>query len=159
MLGQSTLKAWDAINGAEGKCMAEIDGKVEEMIYVTKVDADIEKNKVKVPVLGCTGKKSKAAGWEGKGTLTMYGVTSMFGKQMEQYAKTGRDIYFNMLIENRDPSSGVGGQKVLLKQVNLDSVKLAMLSVESALLEIDSNFTFHDFDIIESFTAPVGEII
>ena len=43
-----TLKAWDAINGAMGKCVAVIDGKVEDMIYVKNISAKVDKDKKEI---------------------------------------------------------------------------------------------------------------
>ena len=47
MAKRKTLKAWDAINGAEGCCIATIDGEVEDMIYVKDIKAKIEKEKAR----------------------------------------------------------------------------------------------------------------
>ena len=60
MAKRKTLKAWDAINGAEGRCIATIDGNVEDMIYVKDIEAKIEKEKSEIKVLGQTGTKHKA---------------------------------------------------------------------------------------------------
>ena len=47
MAKRKTLKAQDAINGAEGCCIATIDGEVEDMIYVKDIKAKIEKEKAR----------------------------------------------------------------------------------------------------------------
>lgn len=159
MEGQSTLKAWDAINGAEGKCTAVIDGQIEEMLYLKNIKADLKKKKVQVPVMGSTMVKHKTAGSEGTGKATLYYATTIYRRQMEKYAKTGVDTYFDLIIENRDPSSNIGGQRVILHQVNLDGITLAKTDVESTTLDEDIDFTFNGFDYLEDFITPVGEFI
>lgn len=157
----STLKAWDAINGAEGKVYAdiEIDGVKtrEEMLYVKKVEAKVEKNKSEIKVLGQTGAKHKANGWKGSGSMTIYYATSLFRKLMLDYMKTGKDTYFTLYIENEDPSSEIGRQAIVLKQVNLDDVILAKVDVDSTELDEEISFTFNDADILNEFDAVVGE--
>ena len=78
----ATLKAWDAINGATGKCIATIDKNVEDMIYVKNIRARVEKKKTEIKVLGQTGAKHKANGWKGSGVMNMYYATSLFRKMM-----------------------------------------------------------------------------
>lgn len=152
-----TLKAWDAINGAEGICYAVIDGNQEEMIYVKNIEAKIEKNKSEIKVLGWTGTKHKANGWKGSGSMNMYYVTSAFRKMMTKYVKTGVDTYFDLHIVNEDPSSEIGKQHIWLKQVNLDNVVIGKLDIDSTELDEDINFTFNDVEIMDEFDKVVGE--
>jgi hypothetical protein len=71
------------------------------------------------------------------------------------YAKTGQDTYFNITIVNDDPTSTIGKQTVVLYNCNIDNVVLARLDTESDVLEDDIDFTFDDFDILDSFGNPV----
>lgn len=157
----STLKAWDAINGAEGTVYADIEingvKTREEMLYVKKVEAKIEKNKSEIKVLGSTSTKHKANGWKGSGSMTIYYATSLFRKLMLEYMKTGKDTYFTLYIENEDPSSEIGRQAIVLKQVNLDNVVFAKIDIDSTELDEEINFTFNDADILNEFDAVVGE--
>ncbi len=153
-----TLKAWDAIQGQLGRCVATIDGQQEDMIYLISVEATIDKNKNEIPILGYPGKKHKANGWSGKGKASLYYCTSKFRELMIKYAKTGQDTYFDMIIENEDPNaSDIGRQRVLLKQVNIDSQVVAKLDVNSTELDEDIEFTFNGIELLESFIPPVGE--
>lgn len=156
-LKRNTLKAWDAINGAEGMVYAVINGNMEEMIYVKNIEANADKNKSELKVLGQTGVKHKSNGWKGTGKMTMYYTTTLFRKMMIKYIKNDKDTYFDLIIENEDPSSELGQQKVMLKQVNLDGVVLASLNVDSTELEEDISFTFNDAEIIESFNQLISE--
>lgn len=152
-----TLKAWDAINGAMGKCVAVIDGKVEDMIYVKNISAKVDKNKTEIKVLGQTGAKHKSNGWKGTGSMNAYYATSKFREMIVEYVRTGIDTYFDLQIENEDPSSDIGNQTVVLKQVNIDGVEVAKLDIDSTELDEELNFTFNGVEIRNSFDKLIGE--
>lgn len=152
-----TIKAKDIINGSMGKCYATIDGNVETMLYVKNIEARVEKIKSEIPVLGQTGKKHKATGWSGTGSMTVYYCTSLFRKMMIKYIKEGIDNYLDLMIENEDPTSSVGKQTVLLKRVNIDNVDIAKLDIDSTELDEDMDFTFEDVDMLDEFSPLVGE--
>lgn len=152
-----TLKAWDAINGALGTCYANINGNKEEMLYVKNIEAKIKKTKREIKVLGQTGVKHKATGWSGTGNMTIYYSTSKFREMMIEYIKTGKDVYFDIIIENKDNSSNIGRQAIILKQVNIDTMTMAKLDINSTELDEEINFTFNDVTILESFDEIVGE--
>ena len=151
----ATLKAWDAINGATGRCVATIGTNVEDMIYVKNIRAKIEKKKTEIKVLGQTG--TKANGWKGTGKMTMYYATSLFRKMMSDYIQDGVDTYFELLIENEDPSSEIGKQTIILKQVNIDNIDIAKLDINSTELDEEIEFTFNDVEIRTEFDEVKGE--
>lgn len=153
----STMKVWDAINGSQGRCYAKINGDIEEMLYVKNIEAKVEKEKSEVRVLGYLGAKHKATGWKGSGSMTVYYATTKFRELMLSYMKSGKDAYFDLVIENKDDGSDIGAQRVILKQVNLDSILLAKLDVDNTELDEEIDFTFNDAEILESFSTLVGE--
>ncbi len=153
----ATLKAWDAINGAAGRCVATIGNDIEDMIYVKNIRAKVEKKKTEIKVLGQTGAKHKANGWKGTGTMTMYYATSLFRKMIDTYIRDGVDTYFELLIENKDPSSDIGRQTIILKQVNIDNIDIAKLDINSTELDEEIDFTFNDVEIRNEFDQVVGE--
>ncbi len=153
----ATLKAWDAINGAAGTCTAKIDSKTEDMIYVKNIRARVEKKKSEIKVLGQTGAKHKANGWKGTGTMTMYYATSLFRSMMKEYISKGIDTYFELTIENNDPSSDIGKQIIILKQVNIDNVDIAKLDINSTELDEEIDFTFNDVEVRREFDQVEGE--
>lgn len=152
-----TLKAWDAINGAMGKCYANIDGSIEEMIYVKNIEARVEKRKSEIKVLGSTAIKHKANGWNGSGKMNIYYTTSVFRKIIAKYIKDGKDTYFDLFIENNDPSSDIGKQKIWLKQVNINNIVMAKLDINSTELDEEIDFTFNGVEIINEFDDVKGE--
>lgn len=148
------LKAQDTISGTEGRAYATIGEETHEMFYVKKLEAKVEKEKAELKMLGKRGTQHKAKGWKGSGTLTIYYVTSKFRKMMYDYMTTGKDAYFNVMVINEDPTSSIGKQAILLKNVNLDSVIMASLDTGSDALEEEVAFTFDDLEIKNEFNAP-----
>lgn len=149
------LRAGDTISGQEGKATSVIDGNVQDMFYVKTLEATFEKTKAEVKTLGKRGTQHKGAGWSGTGSMTIYYVTSLFREMALKYAKTGKDTYFNITIVNDDPTSTIGKQTVVLYNCNIDNVVLAKLDTDSDTLDEDIDFTFDDFDILDSFGNPV----
>lgn len=149
------LRAGDTISGQEGKATSVIDGNVQDMFYVKTLEAIFEKIKAEVKTLGKRGTQHKGAGWSGAGSMTIYYVTSLFREMALKYAKTGKDTYFNITIVNDDPTSTIGKQTVVLYNCNIDNVVLAKLDTDSDTLDEDIDFTFDDFDILDSFGNPV----
>lgn len=150
----SFFKLGDAISGQEGRAYATINGRVEEMFYAKKIEATAEKQKTEGKVLGRRGTQSKASGWKGTGSMSIYYATPIFRQMMLDYIKTGKDTYFDLQVINEDPNSTIGKQTTVLKNVNLDSVIMAKVDVDSDLLDEDVNFTYDDVDILDSFVKP-----
>lgn len=151
----STLSVKSIVNGAMGSCYAIIDGDIEEMFYVKNIEITAEKEKSDIKVLGQTGAKHKANGWNGTGSMTMYYTTSKFRKMMLNYIKTGVDTTFDIQVTNDDPSSNIGKQTAVIRGVNLDSLVMAKLDINSTELEEDVDFTYDDIDLLDEF----GEVI
>lgn len=133
-----------------------IDGRVEELMGIKNVEATIEKNKAEMKVVGKRGTQHKANGWNGTGSMTIYYFTTKFRQMMLDYVKTGKDLYFDLQIVNEDPTSTIGKQTVVLKNVNLDSVIIAKLDSEADMLDEEISFTFDDVDILDSFSDPAN---
>lgn len=149
------LQAKDTISGQQGRMYATINGNVEEMAYIKKFEAKIEKNKKEVKVLGYLGEQSKANGWKGSGSMTIYYVTSLFRQLMLDYVTTGKDTYFDVVVVNEDPTSSIGKQTVTLRNVNLSSTIIAKVDTDSELLDEEADFTFSGVGLQDSFVKPV----
>lgn len=145
----------DTVSGQEGRAYATFDGNIEEMFYAKNIEATAEKTKAEGKTLGRRGTQHKATGWSGTGSMTIYYVTTIFRQMMFDYIKTGKDTYFDLTIVNEDPGSTIGKQTIVLKNVNLNSVIMAKLDIDSEMLEEDIDFTFEDVDILDSFGKPV----
>ncbi len=147
------LRAGDTISGQEGQAQAIIDGQVENLFMIKSLEATIEKIKEEVKTIGKRATQHKAAGWSGSGNMTIYYVSSMFRKIMLDYVNNGRDLYFDIVVSNDDPTSTIGLQTVVLEGCNLDSVVIAKLDTDSTVLDEDLE-SFDDVDLLEEFQRP-----
>lgn len=150
-----TLKASDIPAGSEAIAYIEVDGKIEEFFYAKSIEATAELNKSEVKVMGKRGVQNKATGWTGSGSMTIYYVTTIFRNMLLKYAKEGILPAFKLVVTNEDKGTTIGKQTVCLYDCVIDSVNLAKFDVESDALDEDMDFTFSDFDILDSFGNPV----
>lgn len=147
------LKSFDPISGKEGVAYAKIGGNNEELFFAKTIEASVEKAKSEIKAIGRRMTGHKTTGMSGGGKMTLYYLTPLFRQMLKQYKDTGVDIYFDLVVENNDPSSSAGKQTTLLMDCNLDSVVLTKLDGDSDdPLEEDADFTFEDYDILQEFT-------
>lgn len=146
------LKSFDPISGKEGVAYAKINGNNEELFFAKTIEATVEKAKSEIKAIGRRMTGHKTTGMSGSGSMTLYYLTPLFRQMVKQYKDTGVDIYFDLVVENNDPSSSAGKQTTLLMDCNLDSVLLTKLDGDSDdPLEEDADFTFEDYDILQEF--------
>lgn len=150
------MNAKDAISGSLAKCFITLDGNRYEFMQAINLEANFEKNKIEVPILGKTGKGNKSTGWRGIGNATFHYNTSIFRKLLKRYKDTGEDFYFDIQVTNEDPTSIVGRQTVVLKDCNLDGGVLAKFDADADYLEETIDFTFEDFEMPEEFGILPG---
>ena len=147
------LKSFDPISGKEGVAYAKINGNNEELFFAKTIEASVEKAKSEIKAIGRRMTGHKTTGMSGSGKMTLYYLTPLFRQMLKQYKDTGVDIYFDLVVENNDPSRSAGKQTTLLMDCNLDSVVLTKLDGDSDdPLEEDADFTFEDYDILQEFT-------
>lgn len=147
-----TLNAPDTISGKEGRAVVVINGNNEDLFFLKNIEANVEKMKAQIKAVGKRMVGHKTTGQEGTGSATMYYMTPLFRSLLAEYKKTGRDLYFNIIIENSDPASSAGTQSVLLIDCNTDGGLLAKLDGDSDdPLDEDIDFTFEDYDILKPF--------
>ncbi len=156
MAGNIVMKAKDTVFAALAECFVTIEGRRYNFMQAINLEAKLEKNKTKVPILGKTGKGNKASGWKGTGTATFHYNTSVFRELLARYKDTGEDVYFEIQISNEDPGSNAGRQTVILLDCNIDGGVLAKFDANGEYLEEKMSFTFEDFVIPESFKNLEG---
>ena len=152
----TVMAAKDTISASLAECFVTIEGNRYNFMQAISLEANFEKNKTEVPILGKTGKGNKATGWKGTGSATFHYNTSIFRALMKRYKDTGEDDYFDIQITNSDPTSSVGRQTVILKDCNIDGGLLAKFDADAEYLDEDMDFTFEDFDMPEQFRLLVG---
>ena len=149
------LQAEDAVNGREGVATAEIDGQVVELMELSNITITIEKNKSEFKAMGTRNTQNKATGWTGTGSMTVRFISSRWAEMIQRYVKDGVDTYFTIVVKNQDPSSRTGKQEIQILGCNLDSVDIALLDIDSEVLEQDMDFTFNDVNILTPFNSLV----
>jgi hypothetical protein len=152
----NTMNAKDAVSASLAECFVTIDGNRYNFMQAINLEANFEKTKSEVPILGKTGKGNKSTGWKGTGNATFHYNTSIFRELLYRYKNTGEDIYFDIQVTNEDPTSSVGRQTVILKDCNIDGGILAKFDADAEYLDETLDFTFEDFEIPEKFNMLPG---
>ena len=148
------LNAVDVVNGGEGSAYAKIDGNNEELFFARNLKATAKKHKAQVTPIGARMVGHKSGKVEITGSMTLYYMSPLFRKLMSDYKESGKDVYFDMVVENNDPASAAGRQTVLLTGVNLDSALLTQLDGDADdPLEENVTFTAEDYRILNAFAA------
>lgn len=151
-----TMNSKDTISASLAECFVTIGSRRYNFMQAINLEANFEKIKTEVPILGKPGKGNKSTGWKGTGSATFHYNTSIFRQMMIDYKNSGKDTYFEMQITNEDPTSAVGRQTIILIDCNIDGGILAKFDADSEYLDEDMDFTFEDFSMPESFAALTG---
>ena len=155
-MARNVMHAKDTVSASLAECYVTLEGNRYNLMQAINLEANFEKNKTEVPILGKTGKGNKATGWTGTGSATFHYNTSVFRMLMYRYKETGEDVYFDIQVTNEDPTSAVGRQTVILKDCNVDGGILAKFDADAEYLDEDMDFTFEDFEIPEQFKLLQG---
>lgn len=150
------MRGRDAVAASLAKCYVTIGDRRYNFMQMIDFEAEFEKDKVKVPILGKTGKGNKAVGWKGTFKGTAHYNSSVFRDLLLQYKKTGEDIYFKIQVVNEDPTSAVGKQSIILSGCNLDGGLLAKFDADGEYLDEDIEGTFEDWSMPTEFTELEG---
>ena len=151
-----TMNAKDSVSAKLAECYVTIENNRYNFMQAINLEANFEKTKSEVPILGKTGSGNKSTGWKGTGSATMHYNSSIMRELMESFKKTGEDVYFDIQVTNEDPTSSVGRQTVILKDCNIDGGVLAKFDADGEYLDEDIDFTFEDFEIPEKFKMLNG---
>lgn len=152
----NTMNAKDAVSASLAECFVTIDGNRYNFMQAINLEANFDKKKAEVPILGKTGRGNKSTGWSGTGSARFHYNTSIFRELLLRYKNTGEDIYFDIQVTNEDPTSSVGRQTVILKDCNVDGGILAKFDADAEYLDEDMEFTFEDFEMPEKFALLDG---
>lgn len=150
------MKAKDAISAKLAECFITIGTNRYNFMQAINFEANFERTKTEVPVLGKTGAGNKSTGWKGTGTATFHYNTSIFREMMLKYKDTGEDVYFEIQVTNEDPTSAAGRQTIVFVDCNIDGGILAKFDADGEYLDEEMNFTFEDFKMPETFKLLDG---
>ncbi|MFD0588848.1 phage tail tube protein [Paenibacillus sp. GCM10027627] len=151
------LHSQDTISGKEGRAFVKINGNNEELFFAKTIEATVEKAKSEIKSIGKRMTGHKTTGLSGTGSMTIYYMTPLFRSMLQDFKNKGRDVYFDMVVENEDGASAAGKQVVHLMGVNLNSTILTKLDGDSDdPLDEEIEFTFEDFNISTPFKKIIG---
>ena len=150
----SFLLEKDALNGKQGKAIATINGENAELFGAKKIQTDAEFQESDFKVIGTTLVQKKTTGVNLTGTMTIYYGTPIFIKMVRDYIKTGKMTFFNLQVENEDPSTSVGKQTVVYYNCKLNKVPLSILDADSDFLEEEVGFSYTDIAVLDWFKTP-----
>ena len=156
MLNNIKMNASDALSAKMAECYVTIGNNRYNFMQAINLEANFEKTKTEVPILGKTGSGNKSTGWKGSGSATFHYNTSIFRELMQRYKDTGEDTYFEIQVTNEDPTSKAGRQTVVFMGCNIDGGTLAKFDADGEYLDEDMDFTFEDFKMPEKFSLLNG---
>lgn len=152
----NVMQSKDAVSSKLAECYITIDDERYLLMQAKSFEANFEKEKQKISILGQTGQGNKTTSWSGTGSMTIYHNTPLFNELMLRFKNTGEDVYFDIQVTNEDPTSSVGRQTMIFKGCNIDGGVLASFDAEGSLLEQSVDFTFEDFEMPERFGILEG---
>lgn len=150
------MKAKDAISAKLAECFVTIGNNRYNFMQAINFEANFEKSKSEVPILGKTGTGNKSTGWKGSGSATFHYNTSIFREMMLKFKETGEDVYFEIQVTNEDPTSSAGRQTIVFVDCNIDGGILSKFDADGEYLDEDMDFTFEDFKMPETFKMLDG---
>lgn len=156
MDGISVLNAKDVNSKKLGKIYITVDDARYLVLFAKNVKAEMEKKKDEVPILGKLASGHKASGVKYTGSMTIYDCSPMFKQMFLDFKNSGEDVYFDMQLSSKDPTSDSGSEEIILTGVNLDKITLASLDAEGGWKECDCNFTFEDWEMPTGYTELDG---
>ena len=150
------MKAKDSLSAKLAECFITIENNRYNFMQAINFEANFEKTKTEVPILGKTGAGNKSTGWKGTGSATFHYNTSIFREMMQKFKDTGKDVYFEIQVTNEDPTSAAGRQTVVFIDCNIDGGILAKFDADGEYLDEEMDFTFEDFKMPETFNLLDG---
>lgn len=146
-----TMIAGDVVSAKLASAYVTIDGNRYLLFQAKSLEATIEKEKEQVAILGRLLKGNKSVSAKGSGTMTIYKNTPLFDEVTLKWLNEGIDTYFDMQIENEDPTSNAGKRVCILTGCNIDKISIAKFDAEGKWLEDEIAFTFEGVKIPQNF--------
>ena len=156
MLNNVIMKGKDALSAKLAECFMTIKGRRYNLMQAINFEANFNKTKAVIPVLGRTGQANKSTGWMGDWSATLHYNQSIIRQMMLDYKDTGVDIYFEIHVTNEDPTSAAGRQTIVFIDCNIDGGILAKFDADGEYLDEDVSGTFEDFKMPEKFKTLMG---
>ena len=118
------------------------------MAQVTGFKAEVNLIKEEVNQVKKMGKQYKVSGWEGKGNVKMNHMSSFFINLMADNIKNAHQTVVTIMVKLDDPDA-IGAERVVIRDATFDKLTLMNWQAKK-LTEDDYDFTFTDFEILDS---------
>ncbi|MCC0646181.1 MULTISPECIES: phage tail tube protein [unclassified Clostridioides] len=131
------------ISGTFGECW--IDNR--QLTSVKGLEAKIEIEKEEVKICGQVMVGQKFMGASGKGSITLFKLSSLFGEYIESMLNEGKAFRFTIISKLQDPDS-YGAERIALYGCMFDDLTLADWEA-GKMGEIEVPFTFEGFKYLD----------
>ena len=131
----------DTISSKEGTVFVTVDGKNIPFAEIIEMEAKVELKTTDVMPLGQRMTSKKVVGAEGTGSVKFYYQNPAIRNIVANYVKEGKIPEVSIKYANDDPTSHVIFEKALLFKA----------SGENNVLEDETDFSFNDIEILETF--------
>ncbi|WP_313990245.1 phage tail tube protein [uncultured Selenomonas sp.] len=139
-----SFNSQQVMSGTEGEVW--IDSHY--MAQVVAFKAEVKLVKEEVNQVKRRGKQYKTTGWEGSGNVKMNHMSSYFIDKMADNIKNGKQTVCTIIAKLSDPDA-IGDERVVIRDATFDKLTLMDWAAKK-LTEDDYDFTFTDFDILDS---------
>ena len=139
-----SFEAQEVMSGTHGEVW--IDDRY--MAQVTGFKAEVNLIKEEVNQVKKMGKQYKVSGWEGKGNVKMNHMSSFFINLMADNIKNAHQTVVTIMVKLDDPDA-IGAERVVIRDATFDKLTLMDWQAKK-LTEDDYDFTFTDFEILDS---------
>lgn len=156
----SFLLSNDAVNGAEGTAFVTRKGRNVELVGFKNLQTmgGIQSSDMRCVGTRIIQDKPNGVKLTGKGNI-YYGSngSNMFRDMLLNYINNGVIEYFDIQINNTDPTISQGNQVAAYYGCHLTGdIPLSLLDDEQAMLTYDFNFAYTRVAMVEKFSDPVN---
>lgn len=156
----SFLLSKDTVNGALGTAYLTVNGQQVELVGFKNIQAlaSIQSSDMKCVGTNAVQDKPNGAKQTGKGNI-YYGSngSNRFRDMVLNYITTGQITYFDIQIDNTDPSVSMGNQVSAYYDCHLTGdIPLSILDSEESMLNYDFNFAYSRVAMIQKFSDPTN---
>ena len=156
----SYLLARDTVNGAEGTVFVTRNGQNVEVVGMKNIQTTASIQSTDMRTIGTRSIQDKPNGAKqtGKGNV-YYGSngSNLFRDMVLNSIHNGVTEYFDIQINNSDPTTSVGSQIAAYYGCHLTGdIPLSILDDEQAMLAYDFNFAYTRVAMIQKFTDPIN---
>ena len=139
-----SFNSQQVMSGTEGEVW--IDSQYTAQVVAFKAEVKLVKEEVNQ--VKRRGKQYKTTGWEGSGNVKMNHMSSYFIDKMADNIKNGKQTVCTIIAKLSDPDA-IGDERVVIRDATFDKLTLMDWAAKK-LTEDDYDFTFTDFDILDS---------